>query len=133
MSVSGIVLSAFMLFVPVIYEKFDKLVRLARAMKEVRVGFILAGVGATFSLLVSQVSFICYILTSLNIPCRFIVTISAWTEPGCKNASDDPNAKAKGDGFTAGLPGWCSTKKAGAVFFWLTLGTHHTAFRPFFF
>ncbi|KAF7978838.1 hypothetical protein HWV62_44639 [Athelia sp. TMB] len=103
-SVAGIVLSTFMLFVPVIYEKYDKLVRLARAMQEVRVGFILAGSGATFSLLIS-----------------FIVTISAWTEAGCKNPDNDPNAK-KGDAFKAGLSGWCSTKKAGAIFFWLTFG-----------
>ncbi|KZP27419.1 hypothetical protein FIBSPDRAFT_731027 [Athelia psychrophila] len=101
-SVSGIILSSFMLFVPVVYEKWDKFVRLARAMKEVRVGFILTGSGATFSLLVS-----------------FIVTISAWTEPGCKDAKNDPNAKAGGDDFVAALPGWCSTKKAGAIFFWM--------------
>ena len=54
---------------------------------------------------------------------RFIVTISAWTEPGCKDANKDPNAKAKGDGFKNGLDGWCSTKKAGAIFFWLAFGS----------
>jgi hypothetical protein len=52
---------------------------------------------------------------------RFIVTISAWTEPGCKNPDNDPNAKL-GDAFKSGLDGWCSTKKAGAVFFWLAFG-----------
>lgn len=52
----------------------------------------------------------------------FITTISAWTEPGCKDATKDPNAKAGGTDFVNGLPGWCSTKKAGAVFFWLTFG-----------
>ena len=52
-SVSGIFLSLFMLFVPVIYEKYDRGARLARALKEVRVGFILAGTGVTFSLLIA--------------------------------------------------------------------------------
>jgi hypothetical protein len=53
---------------------------------------------------------------------RFISTISAWTQPGCKNAANDPHAKEGGDDFIKGLPGWCSTKKAGAVFFWLVFG-----------
>ncbi|KIJ66810.1 hypothetical protein HYDPIDRAFT_108723 [Hydnomerulius pinastri MD-312] len=103
-SISGIFLSLFLMFVPVVYEKYDKFARLARALKEVRVGFILTGTGCTFSLLIA-----------------FITTISAWTEPGCKNANDDPNAKISKD-FVAGLPGWCSTKKAGCIFFWLTFG-----------
>ncbi|KAH7912321.1 hypothetical protein BJ138DRAFT_1148652 [Hygrophoropsis aurantiaca] len=101
-SVSGIFLSVFMMFVPVVYEKYDKFPRIARALKEVRVGFILTGAGSTFSLLIA-----------------FIVTISAWTEPGCKNANNDPHAKELGDDFKNALPGWCSTKKAGAIFFWL--------------
>ncbi|KAF8899881.1 hypothetical protein CPB84DRAFT_1815505 [Gymnopilus junonius] len=104
-SVAGMCLSAFMLAVPVVYEKHDRLVRLARALKEVRVGFILTGTGLTFSLLIA-----------------FIVTISAWTEPGCKNAANDPNAEKLGDNFKNALPGWCSTKKAGAIFFWLAFG-----------
>ncbi|KAI6042464.1 hypothetical protein EDC04DRAFT_2658242 [Pisolithus marmoratus] len=103
-SVSGIFLSLFMLFVPVVYEKYDKLVKLATALKEVRVGFILTGVGCTFSLLIA-----------------FVTTISAWTEAGCKNASNDPHASL-GDDFVAALPGWCSTKKAGCIFFWLAFG-----------
>ena len=49
----------------------------------------------------------------------FSTSISAWTEAGCKDAKNDPHAKALGDSFTNGLPGWCSTKKAGAIFFWL--------------
>ena len=52
----------------------------------------------------------------------FIVTISAWTEPGCKNPDNDPHAEPLGDDFKNGLPGWCSTKKAGAIFFWLVFG-----------
>jgi hypothetical protein len=100
-SISGMFLSAFMLLVPVLYEKYDKFIRLARALKEIRVGFILTGTGVTFSLLIA-----------------FIVTISAWTQAGCKNPKNDPHAEELGDDFTNGLPGWCSTKKAGAIFFW---------------
>lgn len=46
-----------MLLIPVTYEKYDKFVRLARALKEVRVGFILTGAGVTFSLLIACVLF----------------------------------------------------------------------------
>jgi hypothetical protein len=104
-SIAGMLLSAFMLFIPVVYEKYDKFVRLARALKEVRVGFILTGTGLTFSLLIA-----------------FIVTISAWTQPGCKNAASDPHAESLGTDFKNGLPGWCSTKKAAAIFFWFAFG-----------
>ncbi|TFY75578.1 hypothetical protein EWM64_g8434 [Hericium alpestre] len=99
-SITGILLALFMMLVPVIYEKYDKLTRLARLLKEMRVSFILLGVGVTFSLLLA-----------------FITTISAWTQAGCKNADNDPNAD-KGDGFKNGLGSWCATKKAGAIFFW---------------
>jgi len=103
-TVVDLVLALFILAVPVIYDKYNKFNRLARAMKEDRVQFILIGIGAITTLLIS-----------------FIVTISAWTEPGCKNADNDPNAKL-GDDFKNGLSGWCSTKKAGAVFLWLAFG-----------
>jgi len=79
------------------------MVRAARALKEVRLAFIFTGTGVSFSLLIA-----------------FITTISAWTEPGCKNPDNDPHAKEKGDDFKHGLSGWCTTKKAGAIFFWLT-------------
>ncbi|KAJ7844421.1 hypothetical protein B0H14DRAFT_2776896 [Mycena olivaceomarginata] len=101
LSLLGIFLPLFMLLVPVAYEKYDKVIRLARALKEVRVGFILTGAGTAFSLLIA-----------------FATTISAFSEKGCKDASKDPHAKANGDAFVAALPGWCSTKKAGAIFFW---------------
>lgn len=52
-AISGMFLSAFMLLVPVFYEKYDKFIRLARALKEIRVGFILTGTGVTFSLLIA--------------------------------------------------------------------------------
>ncbi|KAF9000732.1 hypothetical protein BDQ17DRAFT_664843 [Cyathus striatus] len=105
-SVAGMLLSAFMLAVPVIYEKHDKFVRLARALKEVRVSFILTGTGTAFSLLIA-----------------FIVTISAWTQPGCKNPDNDPHSEDLGDDFKSGLPGWCNTKKAAAIFFWLAFAS----------
>jgi len=54
-SILGMLLSAFMLLIPVAYEKYDKFVRLARALKEIRVGFILTGAGVTFSLLIASV------------------------------------------------------------------------------
>ncbi|KAF5341866.1 hypothetical protein D9611_001677 [Ephemerocybe angulata] len=101
-SIAGILLSSFMLLVPVAYERYDKFVQLARTLKEVRVSFILTGTGTTFSLLIA-----------------FISTISAWTQPGCKDAAKDPSAEEKGDDFKNGLPGWCNTKKAASIFFWL--------------
>jgi hypothetical protein len=52
-TILGMFYSAFMLAVPVIYEKYDRLIRLARAFREVRVGFILTGTGATISLLIA--------------------------------------------------------------------------------
>ncbi|KAG8690707.1 hypothetical protein FRC09_011876, partial [Ceratobasidium sp. 395] len=99
--VTSFLLSAFLLAVPVAYDRWDKLVRLARALQEVRVMFILATTGLVWSLLIS-----------------FITTISAFTQPGCKNADNDPHA-GLGDAYKKQLGGWCSTKKAGAVFFWL--------------
>jgi len=100
-SVISILLSLFLVLVPVLYEKYDKFVKLARALKEIRVAFILAATGVIANFLIA-----------------FIVTISAWTQPGCKNPDKDPNAN-KGDGFKKGLQSWCDTKKAGGIFFWL--------------
>lgn len=99
-TVMGMFFSAFMMLIPVFYEKYDRFMRLARALKEVRVGFILTGTGTTVSLLIA-----------------FICTISAWTEPGCKDPANDPHADL-GDDFKNGLPGWCDTKKAGSIFLW---------------
>ncbi|KAG2018088.1 hypothetical protein CC2G_007538 [Coprinopsis cinerea AmutBmut pab1-1] len=99
-SIAGMLLSAFMLFVPVAYEKYDKFVQLARLLKEVRVSFILTGTG-----------------TALNLLIAFITIISAFTQAGCKDPEKDPNAEEKGDDFKDGLPGWCNTKKAGSFFF----------------
>ncbi|KAG6819083.1 hypothetical protein H0H93_015654 [Arthromyces matolae] len=85
-------------------KKHDRLIRLARALKEVRVSFILTLTGVTASLLIA-----------------FIVTVSAWTEPGCKDPDKDPH-KDLGDKFKQGLDSFCSAKKAGAIFSWLAFG-----------
>ena len=55
-SVASIFLSLFMLLVPVAYEKYDKMARVARALKEVRVGFILNGSGTVLNFLMAYVS-----------------------------------------------------------------------------
>lgn len=113
-------LSSFLLAVPVIYDKYDKLRGLARALRVQRVAFICNGIGIFLSLLSAQV-------LSKSVPLSFlfsysfITTISVFTQAGCKDASKDPSAEEAGDDFVAGLPGWCRTKRAGAMFFWLTL------------
>lgn len=111
-TIVSLVLSLFLMAVPVIYDKWNKFNRLARAMKEDRVQFILIGLGTITTLLIS-----------------FIVTISAWTEPGCKKADNDPNAKL-GDDFKNGLSGWCSTKKAAAIFLWIAFGMSSSGSYP---
>jgi len=52
-SIFSLLLSLFMLLVPVAYEKYDKMIRLARALQEVRVGFILSGTGVTLTFLLA--------------------------------------------------------------------------------
>lgn len=52
-SIAGIILSLFMMLVPVIDVKYSKLTRLARALSEVRVAFILTGTGTGVSLLIA--------------------------------------------------------------------------------
>ena len=50
---AGIFYSLFILLVPVVYEKYDKGARLARALRETRVSFILSGTGTAVSLLIA--------------------------------------------------------------------------------
>lgn len=50
----------------------------------------------------------------------FIVTISAWTNAGCKNPDNDKHQDL-GDDYKNGLKGWCRTKKASAIFDWLAV------------
>ncbi|KAF5382012.1 hypothetical protein D9615_004185 [Tricholomella constricta] len=90
-SIAGMFLSAFMLLIPVLYEKYDKFVRLARALKEVRVGFILTGTGTTASLLIAPVA-------------RTLTTIRTRT-----SATTLRRASMAG----------AARKKAAAIFFWL--------------
>jgi len=99
-----LLLASFLLAVPVVYDKYDKLHKVARALREIRVGFIANGAGAILVFLAA-----------------FATTISAWTQSGCKDASTDPSAKQAGKEFVAELPDWCRTKKAGAMFFWFSL------------
>jgi len=101
-SITGMFLALVLLLVPLANEKFNKLTRLARALKEERASFVLIGTGTTLTFLLA-----------------FITSISVWSQAGCKNAKNDPHAKELGDSFTDGLSGWCATKKAGAIFFWL--------------
>jgi hypothetical protein len=54
-TIIDLVLSLFIMAVPVIYEKYNYFIRLARAMKEDRVQFILLGTGAVTSLLLRLV------------------------------------------------------------------------------
>lgn len=56
-AIFGILLSSFMLLVPVAYERYNRLIRLAHAVREVRVSFIMTGTGVTFSLLIAYVSY----------------------------------------------------------------------------
>lgn len=55
-----------MLLSPVIYEKYDKGARLARALKEIRVGFILSALGLGVSLLISYVSHVLYFIWRIS-------------------------------------------------------------------
>ena len=51
-AVTNIVLSAFLLAVPILYDRFNKAVRLARALKELRVLLILTCTGVAELLLI---------------------------------------------------------------------------------
>lgn len=54
-AVTGMLLSATMLIVPVVYDKYDKLSGLSRAIREDRVHFILSTFGTVWLLLIRQV------------------------------------------------------------------------------
>nr|XP_018259072.1 uncharacterized protein I303_08615 [Kwoniella dejecticola CBS 10117]OBR81230.1 hypothetical protein I303_08615 [Kwoniella dejecticola CBS 10117] len=97
-------LSAFLMIVPIVYDRWDRLKSPARFLGQTRSTFILHAFG-TFLMLLSA----------------FIVTISAWTAKGCKNPDDDPHADL-GDDFKNGLKDWCTTKKASAIFDWFAFG-----------
>lgn len=48
-------LAIFLLLVPLVNEKYDKLTRLARALKEDRANFVLVGTGTTLTFLLAYV------------------------------------------------------------------------------
>jgi len=54
-------LALFLLMVPLVNEKFDKMTRVARAIKEDRASFVLVGTGTTFTFLLAYV-----VTSSLN-------------------------------------------------------------------
>ena len=90
-------------------------------MREDRIHFILSSTGLIWLLLIRFVGNYGLLtpFPGANVISvgSFVTTISAFTEPGCKDASKDPHASL-GKEFQLELPGWCSTKKAGAIFFW---------------
>ncbi|KAK8843387.1 hypothetical protein IAR55_007044 [Kwoniella newhampshirensis] len=95
-------LSAFLLVVPIVYDRWDRLKRPAQFLAQTRTTFILHTFGTSAMLLAA-----------------FIVTISAWTAKGCKDADSDPHA-GLGDHYKDGLKQWCTTKKASAIFDWFS-------------
>ncbi|BEI99472.1 hypothetical protein CcaverHIS631_0405150 [Cutaneotrichosporon cavernicola] len=104
-----LLLLAFLLIIvifsiPLIYHRWDKGRNIARFLAQPRAMFILHALG-----------------TILQAIATFIVTISAWSNPGCKNPDDDKHAKDLGDDYKNGLGSWCRTKKASAVIDWLAL------------
>ncbi|KAH7106457.1 hypothetical protein BKA62DRAFT_687206 [Auriculariales sp. MPI-PUGE-AT-0066] len=115
-SIFSMFLSAFFIAIPFAYEKYDKMARLARAFREVRVQFIMTGSGAAITPIVAM-----------------IATISSWTQAGCKDPNNDPRAKKLGDEFKDALGGWCRTKKAGSIFLWFAAAAYIASFVYVFF
>lgn len=67
--------------VPVIYDKYDRLVRLARTLQEVRVAFILATTGLLWSLLIRYARYCFPSLVSLLMPYTVLLQPSQVTSP----------------------------------------------------
>jgi len=101
-SAMSLIISSFMLVVPEAYER-DELGRLGKVLEDPRVPFILDGSG-----------------TLGNLALGIVTSISAWTQPGCKNPANDPHAADRDQGFQDGLSNWCVTKQIGAVIFCTT-------------
>ncbi|CAK9786848.1 hypothetical protein CC85DRAFT_309288 [Cutaneotrichosporon oleaginosum] len=93
-----------LLSIPLIYDRWDKGRRPAQFLSQARAAFILHVFG-----------------TILQAIAAFVVTISAWSNPGCKNPDDDKRAEDLGDDYKNGLGGWCRTKKASGIIGWLAL------------
>ncbi|WVN87768.1 uncharacterized protein L203_102963 [Cryptococcus depauperatus CBS 7841] len=100
--IMSFILTATLMIVPIVYDRWDKLKRAAQFLAQSRSTLILHAFG-----------------TLLMLFAAFIVTISAWTAKGCKKADDDPHADL-GDDYKNSLNDWCTTKKASAVFTWLS-------------
>lgn len=98
------VLSTFLLVTPLVYDRWDKMKRPAKFLAEPRSTLILHAFGSLLMIIAS-----------------LIVTISAWTAKGCKDSDNDPHASL-GDSYKKGLGQWCTTKKASAIFDWLSFG-----------
>ncbi|KAL0247631.1 hypothetical protein I308_103708 [Cryptococcus tetragattii IND107] len=95
-------LTIILTIVPIVYDRWDRLNRPAQFLAQTRSTLILHAFGTLLMLLAA-----------------FIVTISAWTEKGCKNPSNDPHSDL-GDSYKSGLQNWCKTKKASAIFDWFS-------------
>ena len=52
---------------------------------------------------------------------RVATTVSAFTQPGCRNPQADPHRQL-GPRFQGQLRGWCNTKKAGSIFVCFVFG-----------
>ena len=52
---------------------------------------------------------------------RVATTVSAFTQPGCRNPRTDPHRQL-GPRFRGQLRGWCNTKKAGSIFVCFVFG-----------
>lgn len=66
-SISGMLLALVLLLVPLLNEKYDKLTRLARALKEDRANFVLVGTGTALTFLLAYAVFITLNNSMLNI------------------------------------------------------------------
>ncbi len=76
--------ASFMLAVPVIYEKYDKLATLARAMKVPRVSFILTGAETSLSLLIACVSNQNSVIYSIDPGLDLLLPSQRGPKPGAK-------------------------------------------------
>ena len=124
-SVARIVLLSFMMAVPSACEKHDRLARLAQTLRGVRGGLILIFLNLLVACVPPPILSSTF---SFSTPrSSFITTISTWIQPECK-AAWKGQAGGRDVGFRNGLPGWCATKRAGVVFFWLAFFTWTASF-----
>jgi hypothetical protein len=125
-TIQSLLHSIVFLALPVIFERTGKLRGLVRAIKQVRVGFIVEGTQTTLTLLLAFVSSLCRCRLWVAVVCaeteiirRLVNSISANVK-GCKDPSTDPHASKKG--YTDKLPGFCRNKRALTAFLWFSFG-----------